>query len=167
MSTYVDPPGPGAAVHSKPVRLAHAALAAGVAGQWKRVEHCLNRLNTECPGPGLGDALVAWCDALAEHSNDGMPEFGRVNVVHFNTDTGALNQRDEITPARSWAARLIAARGAGDRDQFVALLAELNAITDGFERGRYATTLLESVALTIRNLPRGYARMGRGGEPGV
>lgn len=150
-----------AAAHSKPVRLAHAALRAGVVGKWKTVEALLNRINAECPGPGLGDALVAWCDALAEHSNDGMPEFGRIKVAHLNADTGAMNKRDEITPERAWAARLVAARGAGDRAAFESLLDELNAIPDGFERGRYATTLVESVAGTIRTLPRGYAHMGR------
>lgn len=148
--------------HSKPIRLAHAALAAGIDGNWRRVEDLLNRLNAECPGPGLGDALVAWCDALAEHSCDGMPEFGRVKVAHLNVDTGAMNQQDEITPERSWVGRLLAARGAGDRDAFAALLDELNAIPDGFQRGHHVSTLVESVALTIRNVPRGYARMGRG-----
>lgn len=153
--------------HSKPVRLAHAALAAGVRGEWKRVEAALNRLNTECPGPGLGDALVAWCDAHAEHSCDGMPEFGRVKVAYLNTDTGTMNKQDEITPQRAWAGRLLAARGEGDRDAFIALLDELNTIPDGFARGRYVATLIECVALTIRNLPRGYARIGAKGDAGA
>ena len=158
------------AEHSKPVRLAHAALIAGVDGKWKTVEALMKRLNAECPGPGLGDALVAWCDALAEHSYGGVPEFGRVRVNHLNADTGAMNNQAEITPERAWTARLIAARAAGDRDAFEALLGELNAIPDGFERGRYAITVVESVALTIRSLPRGYARvLGRasGGESGA
>lgn len=150
------------AVHSKPVRLAHAALRAGIDGKWKTVEALLNRLNAECPGPGLGDALVAWCDALAEHSTGGDPGFERVKVAHFNVDTGSMNRVEEITPEREWVGRLVAARAAGDRDTFKALLVELNAITDGMKRGRYVTTLVESVALTMRSLPRGYARLGRG-----
>jgi hypothetical protein len=39
---------------------------------------------------------------------------------------------------------------------------ELNAIDDGFTRGRYVVQLVESVALVMRTLPYGYARMGRG-----
>jgi hypothetical protein len=147
--------------YSKPVRLAHAALFAAVDGKWKRVEELLNRLNRECPGPGLGDALVAWCDAMAEHSCDGMPEFGKVRISHLNIDTGTLNKADEITARAAWAGRMIAARVEGNRDAFVANMDELNAIDDGLERGRYVATLVESVALTIRNLPRGYAQMGR------
>jgi hypothetical protein len=146
--------------HSKPVRLAHAALYAGIDGKWKRVEDILNRLNSECPGPGLGDALVAWCDALAEHSTGGKPVFGRVKVSHLNVDTGSMDNQAEITPERAWVARLVAARAAGDRDAFVALIEELNAIDDGFEQGKYVATLVECVALTMRNLPRGYARKG-------
>jgi len=153
-----------APTYSKPVRLAHQAITAGVDGKWSRVGDIVKRLNIECPGPGLGDALVAWCDALAEHANDGMPEFGRARVAHLNKDTGTINKKEEITPEREWVARLVTARAAGDRDAFVAAMDELNAISDGFERGRYVLTLVESVALTIRSFPRGYARMGhRGG----
>jgi hypothetical protein len=36
----------------------------------------------------------------------------------------------------------------------------VNQIEDGFERGRWVSELIQSVALTIRSLPRGYARMG-------
>jgi hypothetical protein len=151
------------AEHSKPVRLAHAALFAAMDNKWKRVEALLSRLNTECPGPGIGDALVAWCDAMAEHAEGGEPEFGRIRVATINTDTGALNAEDGNRPAIRWATRLVAARAAGDRGAFVAAMDELNAIPDGFERGRYVGQLVESVALTIRTLPRGYARMGRSG----
>lgn len=147
--------------HSKPVRLAHAALFAAIDGKWKRVEGLLIRLNTECPGPGLGDALVAWCDALAEHSNDGMPEFGRVRVQTLEVETGAMNAPNGETPEIRWVGRLITARAAGDRAAFEACMADLNAISDGFARGRYVLQLVESVALTVRNLPRGYARMGQ------
>jgi hypothetical protein len=148
--------------HSKPVRLAHAALVAGVDGKWKRVEDILRRLNTECPGPGLGDALVAWCDAMAQHAEGGEPEFQPVRIATMNADTGGLNSPEGNTPELRWAGRLIAARAAGDRDQFVAVMDELNAIDDGFTRGRYVVQLVESVALVMRTLPYGYARMGRG-----
>lgn len=146
--------------YNKPVRLAHDALFAAVDGKWNRVEGLLIRLNTECPGPGLGDALVAWCDALAEHSNDGMPEFGRVRVKTLEVETGAMDAPTGEKPEIQWVGRLITARAAGDRAAFEACMGELNAIEDGFARGRYVLQLVESVALTIRNVPRGYARMG-------
>lgn len=148
-----------APTHSKPVRLAHAILQAAVGQELRKVERLMARLNTECPGPGLGDALVAWCDALAEHANDGMPEFGQVRVLDIDQETGA--RLTERTPQQQWANRLIVARAAGDQPAFQALLDELNAVEDGFERGQYAATLILAVAGTIRLFPRGYARMGR------
>lgn len=145
--------------HSKPIRLAHAVLQAAVEQDMRKAERFMARLNEECPGEGLGLALVAWCDALAEHANDGMPEFGRVRVLDIDQDTGA--RLTERTPQQQWANRLIVARAAGDKVAFQALLDELNTIDDGFERGKYAATLIQAVAGTIRLFPRGYARVGQ------
>jgi len=143
---------------SKPVRFAATALRAAIDRKWPTVERTLNRLNAECDAHGLALALVAWCDAFAEHANDGMPEFGRIRVATWNVDTG------EVGPAPResvrWASDLIGARAAGDEAAFTAQLDRLNAIRDGAERGRYVLELIESVALTIRSTPRGYARMG-------
>lgn len=145
--------------HKKPIRLAHAVLQAAVEQDLRKAERLMARLNEECPGDGLGLALVAWCDALAEHANDGMPEFGKVRIVDIDQDTGAaLNER---TPQQQWANRLVVARAAGDKSAFKALLDELNTVEDGFERGKYAATLIQAVAGTIRLFPRGYAQMGR------
>jgi hypothetical protein len=145
--------------HEKPVRLAGAVLTAAVDQDWGKARRALDRLNTECASDGLGVALVAWCDALAEHANDGMPEFGKVRVLDLAQETGA--RLTETTPQQRWANRLIAARAAGDLPAFQALLDELNAIGDGMERGLYASVLIGGVAGTIRIFPRGYARMGR------
>lgn len=151
--------------HRKPVRLAQAALQQAVAGKWKAVEHTMQRLGTECHGEDLTLALVALCDTFAEHAEGCIPEFGKVRAVAWNTDTGEVGR-----PAREsvqWATNLIQARASGDIEAFKALLGALNAMEDGFQRGRYVLELLESVALTIRSLPRGYARMGREGGPNV
>jgi hypothetical protein len=145
--------------HSKPVRLATAALYATVDRQWATARHALERLNAECGPDGLGLALIAWCDTFAEHANGGPPEFQRVRMVVWNMDTGAVGE-PACSPMR-WATDLIRARAQGDRAAFVAGLAELDRIEDGFERGRYVFELVQSVALTIRSFPRGYGRMGR------
>lgn len=147
--------------HSKPVRLAHAALFAAVDLKWRRCEELLARLNRECPGPGLGDALVAWCDAMQEHSTDGDMSFQKVRTIPMAIETGELDAAAGKTRYLAWCGRIIAARAAGDRDGFVACMDELNAIPDGRERGRYVCMLVESVALTMRNLPRGYANLER------
>lgn len=143
---------------AKPVRLAHAVLHAAVEQDLRKAERLMARLNEECPGAGLGLALVAWCDALAEHANDGVLEFGRVRVLDIDQDTGA--RLSDRTPQQVWANRLIVARAAGDKPAFQALLDELHTIDDGLERGKYAATLIQAVAGTIRLFPRGYARLG-------
>lgn len=144
--------------HSKPIRLAAAALDAALSSQWPRAERALQRLNAECDSDGLATALIGWCDTLIVHVTDGDTEAQRVRMAAWNVDTGALG--GNIRPTVQWAMELIQARAAKDLDAFQAKLAELNAINDGFERGKYAVELLQSVALTISSTPRGYARMG-------
>jgi len=150
--------------HSKPVRLAGAILHAAVERDWPKVRHYVDRLNTECTAHGLGLALVAWCDALAEHANDGMPEFGKVRVLDVDQDSGA--RITDPNPQQQWASALVAARAAGDHTAFRTLLNELNAIEDGRERGQYASALIQGVAGTIRTFPRGYTKAFRGGSDG-
>lgn len=146
--------------HSKPVRLAHAALFAAIDGKWDRANELLARLNRECPGPGLGDALVAWCDAMQDHATDGDMSFQRIRTAPMAIETGELIAHDGKEPYLAWCGRIIQSRTAGDRDEFVAALDELNAIEGGVERGRYVSMLVESIALSIRTLPRGYAATG-------
>lgn len=144
--------------HSKPVRLAAAALTAAIDDDWRRATDAVSRLNAECGGDGLWTALLGWCDTVAAHAVGGTPEFGKVRVAAWTVETGAVNQ---AVPERTqWAMDLIAARANGDLDMFTALVQRLNDIDDGLERGRYVSALLESAALTIRHLPRGYAARG-------
>lgn len=148
-----------APTHSKPIRLAAAALNAALDRQWPRAERALQRLNAECDSGGLADALIGWCDTLIAHVTDGDAGAQKVRMAAWNVDTGALG--GEIRPTVRWAMELIQARAAMDLDAFRAKLDELNAIDDGFERGKYVVELLQSVALTISSTPRGYGRMGR------
>lgn len=148
--------------HSKPVRLAAAALNAAVEDDWRRATDAVARLNRECPGPGLMVALVAWCDTFADHANGGMPEFSKVRIKAWNVKDGSTD--GELPDRTRWAIELIKARAEGDEKEFNAVVQRLNDITDGYERGNYVSALLESIALTIRSLPRGFARMGRGAQ---
>lgn len=148
-------------LHSKPRRLATAALNAAIDKDWKRAEAAIQRLNDECGADALGYALVAWCDSGVIHANGGVPdaEFW-TKVVPWNVDTGAINEVME--PHMKWGADLAAARAALDLPRFQELLGELNAIADGMERGRRVGALVASLATTIRSLPRGYGRTPEG-----
>jgi hypothetical protein len=145
--------------HSKPVRLALTALRHAHSGDWRKVEHQLGRLNTEFGPEGRGDALVAWCDTLRDHMFDGAGFDERIRATHWAVETGEVG----AAPRESarWAGRIIEARVRGDLDAFTAPMGELNAIEDGFERGRWVGELIQMVVLTMASTPRGYATMGQ------
>ncbi|SBT64240.1 hypothetical protein GA0070622_1210 [Micromonospora sediminicola] len=145
--------------HGKPERLAGRALEAAIAGDWRRATDVIDRLNKECAGEGLYTALVAWCDIFADHANGGPPEFGKVRMLGWNADTGQLG--GEVPERARWVMDLILARSQGDQAAFDALVQRLNGIADGFERGRYISDLLVSMAATMNYLPRGYGRTRR------
>lgn len=146
--------------HRKPVRLAGAALSAAIDTDWPKASRAVQRLHDECAGDGLWTALIGWCDTWAEYAYGGPPEYGKVRIASWNVQTGGIGE--QLPERVKWAHRLIQARTADDQDGFSALVQQFIDIRDGFERGRYISALLESIALTMRSLPRGYARMGEG-----
>lgn len=148
------------AQYRKPVRLALAALAAAVEKDWSRATATVERISRECAGPGLFDALVTWCEAFSQHSNDGVrPLGGKVRMVGWDVDTGKVGE--QVKEETQWAMDLIKARAEGDLDAFNTLVKRLNDEPDGYRRGQFVSALVVTVSTTIRALPRGYATMGR------
>jgi hypothetical protein len=147
--------------YSKAVRLAGAALHAGIDGDWTKASYYVQRINDECDPSGLCDAPIGWCDTQIEHATGGDFEFSdRFQAHTMEVGSGQLDRDD--APARvRWAYRLVLARARGDETEFRALLDDLNSFEDGAQRGSYVGALVESAALAMRTLPRGYARMGR------
>lgn len=144
--------------HSKPVRMAHAALHHALADDWPKVRRVMERLSDECKGEGVFLALCAWIDAYVQHSTGG--EAGRKprEIVTINAETGSLST-EGMPPEVAWAARAIHARSALDHDAFDASLEELPEDPAGV--GLYVGAVLRCVALTINGLPSGYANLGR------
>lgn len=147
------------AEHSKPVRLASAVLYAAVDNDWPKAQRAFERLANECDSYGLGEALMAWCSTVLAHVCGGTWDGTPIRVVPMAIETGALG--GDLEPAKQWAMDMIQARGADGPDEFRRLLAVHNAIEDGFERGRYASALVEVCAHTIRSVPSGIAMLGR------
>lgn len=148
--------------HSKPIRLAGAALLAGVDDNWAKASRYVQRINDECGPDSLPYILMGWCDTIADHATDGKPVTGRVAVSSMEYETGSMST--DVPPRIRWAAAVLKARAEMDEGAFRALLDELYGIDDGHERGSYVGAVLEAAALTLRTMPRGYARMGRGGD---
>ena len=147
--------------HSKPIRLASAAMQAALASKHDSAVSYLQRINDECGGQGLYVALMAWCDAYADHATGGAPTPARVNMSFIREDTGQLDDEnsDRLPPEIRWAGQIVAARAALDQDRFDELITKMP--DDGAGRGDYMGAVLLTIANTINGLPRGFARMGR------
>jgi hypothetical protein len=140
--------------HSKPRRLASEILAAATAEKWTTVSALMTRLSNECPGEGITEALLGWCDTTLNHASGGTFGTGqRLAVMPMAIETGQIN--GELPPELRWAMNLLQARANMDKPAFRALLDQINAISDGHERGQYAGALVQCCALTLRDLPYG------------
>lgn len=145
---------------SKARRLGAAALVAGIAGQWERCGHYVERLATECPGR-LGDVLLGWCDTYIDHAFAGLgPDPAGMVTTNFqfvggNRVVGGPVDVDDpaVPPEFMWAGRLITARALMDEDTYLALVNTLP--TELAEK--YFKAVLTTVALTMRMTPRGFA----------
>lgn len=152
--------------HSKPVRLARAALAAVQEGEDGRAGRLLDRISNECGWAGVHVAIQAWCDSYLDHALDGKVDDQRRRTgepVWIRADTGQLDREDSDLPADVlWAGKTINARCDMDADAFRQLMAEL---PDGVDGGRYVWRLLGMVASSISGLPRGFG-LGSSAERG-
>lgn len=144
--------------HSKPIRLARDVLMAAVDYNWPKSQRAFERLAAECDEYGLGEALMAWCSTVLAHCCGGTWDGRPMRVVPMAIETGKLG--GELPPEKQWAMDMIQARGQATPDEFRRLLAVHSAIEDGYERGRWASALVEICAHTIRTVPSGIARLG-------
>jgi hypothetical protein len=144
--------------NSKPIRLAGAALTAAIDDKWPTATRYVQRINDECGPDALPYILMGWIDTLADHATDGQPIHSIGGVTGMNYDTGSIT--DEVPPRVEWAQKVVKARAELDEHTFIELVNELARIPDARERGSYVGAVLETAALSIRGLPRGYAQMG-------
>jgi hypothetical protein len=141
--------------HSKPRRLASAILAAAIDEKWTTVSTLMTRLSNECPGEGITEALIGWCDTTLNHASGGTFGTGqRLAVMPMARETGQLG--GELAAETRWAMDLLQARANMDKPAFRALLEQINTISDGYARGQYAGALVQCCALTIRDLPMSF-----------
>lgn len=144
--------------HSKPVRLATAALRAALADDWPKASRAVQRLSDECGGQGLNQALCAWVDTYVAHARDGDMTPSRGRALAINVDTGSTS-REGMPPHIEWAMRVVETRAALDHAGYQACIRELP--DDGAEIGKHVGAVLQCIAQTINGLPRGFALMGR------
>jgi hypothetical protein len=102
---------------------------------------------------GVQAAMITWCDLFLDHAKGGLtPAQVKLQITFQNDD-----DPDAATPAELlWAQRVIYARASASRQQWVEALNDLPT-ADSYGVGAHVMTLLNLVALTMRDLPRGYA----------
>lgn len=128
-------------------QLADEALAAAFRHDNDDIERTLTRLLDEHGSTGMTGAMAVWCDTLISQTGGYRP--GATMWLEFETaEDGTVNDADSVDPATAWAGRLITARRACDRDQWLALLATMP--DDDDIRGDYLVVLLACVAETLR-----------------
>lgn len=131
---------------------------AAVDNNWPKAQRAFERLAAECDAYGLGEAVQAWCGTVIAHCCGGVWDGRPIRVVPMAIETGAVG--GDLPPEKQWAMDLIQARAQQTPDEFVRLLEQHSAIEDGYERGRWASALVEICAHTIRSVPSGIARLG-------
>jgi hypothetical protein len=141
--------------HSKPYRLASAALLAAIDEKFPAAARLVQRLYGECGPDSVVDAILAWCDTLHAHATDGDMAPLKIRIGHMTLETGEVDK--DVPPRIAIAGRLIAARIADDEPGFRAICDE---VSSDKEWSQVVCGVLEQAAATIRTFPRGYARMG-------
>lgn len=131
--------------------LAAAALHKAMADDWHAAGRVIERIADECGATGLARAMLGWCDTLIarDPALAGLAEGGAVMLVFKETKSGRIDTNaDDVPPCARWAGRMVAARAAGDRATWDALMGAVPAD----EQGAHVSAVLEGVALSLRRL---------------
>jgi hypothetical protein len=144
-----------AAADDEFTRLAIKALSAAVHDRPGDAAETVEGIATVHGSVGVQAAMITWCDLFLDHAKGGLTP-AQVNLqITFQNDDGD-DSGAETPPELLWAQRMIYARANASRQQWAAALNDLP--TDDAPRvGAHVMTLLNLVALTMRDLPRGYA----------
>lgn len=149
--------------HSKPVRLAGAALQAAMVRKPDLAARYMQRVTAECGPDGVDIALTAWCDTYVDHALDGVPDDesartrlrGRFGFVEGNSGRVDGADSDRVPADVRWAAQVIDARATLNEARWRQLLQGVP--DDDATRGRYVLTLVTVIADSINAFPRGFA----------
>jgi hypothetical protein len=139
--------------------LALHALRLQQASEPERVGEILAMIDNEYGPKGMYVALLAWCDAVAEHATDGQPHVpARWEPMFMDRDTGSVTTDTggpEVPDDLRWAGQLITARINRNEERFNDLIAE--KADDAMDA---VVSVLIAAACTINDLPRGIALLG-------
>lgn len=135
--------------------IATQILRYAVDDNWQKAHVLLAEVYRDWGTIAVPSLIMFWSRAVADHAADGNPT-GAVTVgPTWEVATGRMG--GPMPDRARWAFAITLASINRDTATFVNLIEELNDLT-GEEAGRYIGTHLESAALQIRHMPRGYAK---------
>lgn len=107
---------------------------------------------------GSGEYMMrCWIDLFIDHALDGADPGGQRVTFEFWSSDNQLEAIENVPEEVRWAGAIIKARSALDQDEYNRVI---NAVPDG-QADQYVLALLGSVAHSINEYPRGYARVDR------
>lgn len=135
------------------VKPAAEALIAVIEGRVQDSATIIEGIAEKYGSVGIQGAMIAWCDLYREHATAGVPGAAglRLTVSCADPDTA-------VPPELAWTQRMINARVEMDRQGWSEALNDLPDDVPGVSQ--YVMTLVHTVALSLKTLPRGYAWTG-------
>jgi hypothetical protein len=137
--------------HAKPIKLAKKALILAIEERTKDALQMVERIADEHGGHGVSVAMITWCELFIDHAAGGATRRAGLKIEFVNGDDPPV----ELV----WAERMILARLAMNQQEWDGTMEEVPT-DDPFGTGRHVIALLDTVAVTMQGLPRGYAWMG-------
>jgi hypothetical protein len=139
------------AEYAKPIKLAKKALILAIEERSKDALQMVERIAGEHGGHGVSVAMITWCELFIDHAAGGATRRAGLKIEFVNGDDPPV----ELV----WAERMILARLAMNQPEWDETMEEVPT-DDPFGTGRHVIALLDTVAVTMQGLPRGYAWMG-------
>lgn len=135
------------------VKPAAEALIAVIEGRVQDSATIIEGIAEKYGSVGIQGAMIAWCDLYREHATAGVPGAAGLQLTVSCSDPDTA-----VPPELAWTQRMINARVEMDRQGWSAALNDLPDDVPGVSQ--YVMTLVHTVALSLKTLPRGYAWTG-------
>jgi hypothetical protein len=133
------------------VELAETALNAAMTNDVRAAVDAIQAIGKETGEGGLGDAVLAWCDAYIERMPGARAAADRgamISPAFMVEGSGVIGGPEGAPVEVRWAARLIVARALDDQATFMALLGAVPE--DPRIRGDHIWGLVSTVAASLR-----------------
>lgn len=142
------------------IELARDAYWAALREERTRATGYVQKINDEHGAAAVLLAICSWIDTYVDHVTDGGDAINMKRLQFIERHTRRVDTLDSpwLPEEVRWAGRVIYARATMNPDLFLDLV---NGVEGNAEAGYRVMILLDLVAQTIKNMPRGFAKKAR------